>query len=110
MGTADAVAARSNTALSATALSNTALYRLLGGARCPLIVDVRKPGAFDQDDAILPGALRVAPDALAGWTPPATANSIVVYCVHGHEVSQGAAATLALRGLQASYLEGGIGL
>ena len=33
---------------------------------------------------------------------------VVAYCVHGHEVSQGAAATLRKAGIQAAYLEGGI--
>jgi hypothetical protein len=33
---------------------------------------------------------------------------VVVYCVHGHEVSQGAAAALAAIGVEARYLEGGI--
>ena len=105
MGTADAVAARST-----SALTTTDLYRLLGGPHCPLIVDVRKPGAFDDDEAMLPGALRVPPDAVAGWSAPTHAKSIVAYCVHGHEVSQGAAATLAARGFHVAYLDGGIAL
>ena len=33
---------------------------------------------------------------------------IVVYCVHGHEVSQSAARTLRDLGFKAQYLEGGI--
>lgn len=85
-----------------------ALYRVLGGPHGPLIVDVRKAAAFDADTAMLPGALRVAPDALASWSAPADATPIVVYCVHGHEVSQGAARTLASRGYHSLYLEGGI--
>ena len=33
---------------------------------------------------------------------------MVVYCVHGHEVSQGVAKALEEQGLLASYLEGGV--
>jgi rhodanese-related sulfurtransferase len=33
---------------------------------------------------------------------------MVVYCVHGHEVSQSAARTLRELGFKAQYLEGGI--
>jgi hypothetical protein len=55
------------------------------------------------------GALRRDPEKVGNWakTLPA-ASSVVVYCVHGHEVSQKAAAALRELGLNASYLEGGI--
>ena len=33
---------------------------------------------------------------------------VICYCVHGHEVSQGASATLCDLGIDARYLEGGI--
>jgi rhodanese-related sulfurtransferase len=95
---------------SPTAIAPNELYRLLGGPHCPLIIDVRKTPAFAEDAGTLPGALRVAPEAIAGWPAPTHARSLVVYCVHGHEVSQQAAATLAGRGFHASYLEGGIAL
>ena len=95
---------------TSTAIAPTDLHRVLGGPRSPLIVDVRKPAAYDADDRVLPGALRVAPDAVGAWSAPTHAQSIVVYCVHGHEVSQQAAAALAARGFHAGYLEGGIAL
>jgi hypothetical protein len=40
-------------------------------------------------------------------TLPAASN-VVVYCVHGHEVSRNTAAALAAAGLEARYLEGGL--
>ncbi len=95
---------------SPVAIAPNELYRLLGGPHCPLIVDVRKAPAFDDDPSMLPGALRVAPDAIAGWPAPTHARAVVVYCVHGHEVSQQAAAVLASRGFHSLYLEGGISL
>jgi rhodanese-related sulfurtransferase len=95
---------------SPAAIAPNELYRLQGGPRCPLILDVRKAPAFAADDAMLPGALRVAPDAIAGWPAPTHAAPVTVYGVHGHEVRQQSAAALASRGFHASYLEGGIAM
>ena len=93
-----------------SSLAPDALYRVLGGPHCPLIIDVRKAPAFDSDASMLPGALRVLPDAIDDWTAPTHAKAIVVYCVHGHEVSQNAARALASRGHHVRFLEGGIAL
>nr|AUN37339.1 superoxide dismutase SodM-like protein ChrF [uncultured bacterium] len=110
MDTARASASSSPPAAAVPSIAPDALYRVLGGPHCPLIVDVRKAAAFDPDDAMLPGALRVTPDAIGAWMAPTHAKPVVVYCVHGHEVSQGAAQKLAARGYRARYLEGGIAL
>jgi hypothetical protein len=58
---------------------------------------------------MLSGALRREPDEAGAWAKslPA-ASAVVVYCVHGHEVSQGAAAALQETGIAARYLEGGL--
>lgn len=93
-----------------TALAPTELYRLLGSPRCPLIIDVRKKPAFDEDPCMLPGALHVAPEAIAIWPAPTHARTLVVYCAHGQEVSQAAAKALAGRGFHVCWLEGGIAL
>ena len=55
------------------------------------------------------GALRRDPEEVARWarTLPGAAK-IVVYCVHGHEVSQDVAGALKGLGLDADFLEGGI--
>jgi len=58
---------------------------------------------------MISGALRRDPDDVYAWANELPrAESVVVYCVHGHEVSQGIARTLAERGIAARYLEGGI--
>jgi rhodanese-related sulfurtransferase len=81
----------------------------LGSAACPLIVDVRKSAAFNQAIRCLPAALRIAPEDIdAGLTSLPRARPIVVYCLHGHEVSQGAATTLRAAGFDVRYLQGGI--
>lgn len=92
-----------------TPCSPTDLYRTLGSSDHPLVIDVRKAAAFDADPQMLPGAVRVAPDRLAQWDPT-HARPLVAYCVHGHEVSQNAAAALRARGYHATHLEGGIAL
>jgi rhodanese-related sulfurtransferase len=92
-----------------TPCSPTELYRTLGRSDHPLVIDVRKAAAFDSDMQMLPGAVRVAPDRIAQWDPT-HARPLIAYCVHGHEVSQNAAAALRARGYHATHLEGGIAL
>jgi rhodanese-related sulfurtransferase len=85
------------------------LYRHLGGHNYPLVIDVRKAAAFDADDRMLPGAVRIPPEQLNAWDPT-HGRPLVTYCVHGQEVSQRAAAALRDRGFHATHLEGGIEL
>lgn len=74
-----------------------------------LLIDVRKHGAFLDASSTLPGALRRDPLQLDAWvnTLPA-ARAVCVYCVHGHEVSQGVARALRAQGRAAHFLVGGI--
>ncbi len=95
---------------TSSAAAPSDVYRLLGGLNSPVLIDVRKDPAFEADTRMLPGALRVPPDDVAEWNAPSHARSLVTYCVHGHEVSQGAAAALRSRGFHATHLEGGIEL
>jgi rhodanese-related sulfurtransferase len=81
-------------------ITPAALQQALRSSNPPLVVDVRKTPAFLAAPDMIRGALRRDPDNL-GALP--RADNVVVYCVHGHEVSQGAAKTLGVR-----YLEGGI--
>ncbi|MFN8722092.1 MAG: rhodanese-like domain-containing protein [Rhodospirillales bacterium] len=90
-------------------LTPTALARSLASDGPPVVVDVRRVPAFEADPHGLPGALRGEPDRIEDWSRHLPANrSVVVYCVHGHEVSQGAAATLSAAGLDILVLGGGI--
>jgi rhodanese-related sulfurtransferase len=95
---------------SIPALSVAQLRQHLAAPNPPLVLDVRRAKAFDEDTVAISGALRAPPDTIATWMPALTkARPIVVYCVHGHEVSQGAAKTLIAGGFDARFLEGGIG-
>jgi rhodanese-related sulfurtransferase len=90
-------------------ISVSSLRSLIGTPGQPLVVDVRKPPAFDADPLVIASAIRRGHDTVADWAaalPPG--REVVAYCMHGHEVSQGAARALAARGISARYLKGGI--
>lgn len=75
----------------------------------PTIIDVRRRTAFERDPVRLPMALRREPEAVEQWAVELEPwRPVVVYCVHGHEVSQNAATALRARGHDATYLDGGL--
>jgi rhodanese-related sulfurtransferase len=94
---------------SSTSISPVDLHARIGTASAPLLLDVRRAASFDADDALIVAALRRDPDGVAAWGRELPRNAaVVVYCVHGHEVSQRVAATLRAVDIDARYLEGGI--
>ena len=85
------------------------LFDLLDSASAPLIFDVRRTAAFNGDSRMLASAQHGAPDHVAEWGQQIPAGQpVVVYCVYGHEVSQGIATALRESGIDARYLAGGI--
>jgi rhodanese-related sulfurtransferase len=85
------------------------LYARLGTASAPVVVDVRRQPAFDDDDGMIIGAIRRLPGDVEAWGRDLpTGRPVVVYCVHGHEVGQSTATALRAAGIDARYLEGGI--
>jgi len=84
------------------------LLSRFGTRSAPLMIDVRRNPAFTASDAVIAGCLRREPDAIESWagTLP-NGRDIVVYCVHGHEVSQQAASRLRAAGHEAKFLMGG---
>jgi rhodanese-related sulfurtransferase len=75
----------------------------------PLLIDVRRRAAFLAATEMASGALRRDPEEPERWAPALPrAATVVVYCVHGHEVSQGVARALRERDMDAVFLEGGI--
>lgn len=74
-----------------------------------LILDVRRKPVFDGASDMLPNASWRDPEKVAEWSTELPENAaIVVYCVHGHQVSQGVANHLQGLGCDVRYLEGGI--
>jgi len=90
--------------MDAPAISAASLRQSLASGRPPLVIDVRKNERFREAPDLISGALRRDPLRVAEWgnSLPSEAE-VVVYCLHGHEVSQAAAQALGAR-----YLEGGI--
>ena len=90
-------------------ISASGLAALLLNDAAPLIIDVRKNSAYLASEYNLPNAIRRDPLEIATWaTELPKACSVLVYCVHGHEVSQNAMATLRQRDIEAIYLQGRI--
>ena len=95
--------------MNTASISVSALQSELAGEKAPIVIDVRRAPAFLQDDAMIAGALRREPETVGAWGKSLPkASAVAVYCVKGHEVSQGAAAALAETGIAARYVEGGI--
>ncbi len=85
------------------------LQAAIRGRQPPLVIDVRRPPAFKAAADMVAGALRRDPETVSSWAKELpSASTVVVYCVHGQEVSQGVAQALNRHGIKAYYLEGGI--
>ncbi|HET7672299.1 MAG TPA: chromate resistance protein ChrB domain-containing protein [Burkholderiales bacterium] len=90
-------------------ISAVDLKRQIASSQAPIVIDVRRAPAFLASREMLGGALRRDPEQVGAWARALPrASNVVVYCVHGHEVSQSTAAALALAGIKASFLEGGL--
>ncbi len=90
-------------------ISTSQIQAQLGSAKAPLLIDVRRQAAFDVDTQMIAGATWRDPFTVADWAKFLPRHrEVVVYCVHGHEISKNAAAALASAGMSARYLEGGI--
>jgi Fe-Mn family superoxide dismutase len=75
-----------------------------------LVLDVRRAGVHVQAPSMIPGSRWCDPADVASWCSGLpTDRRVVVYCVHGHEVSRSTALRLRAAGLDARYLTGGVG-
>ena len=84
------------------------LLSTLGSSAAPLLLDVRAQTAFQADPRMLAGATWRDPASVVVWRKYIPVHrDIVVYCVHGHEVSKNTCAALREIGLHAHSLEGG---
>jgi len=78
-------------------------------SRPPVVIDVRRHSAFQGATELIEGALWRDPERVGEWACELPrASRVVVYCMHGGEVSQGVAKALCERGPAAQYLQGGI--
>lgn len=73
------------------------------------LLDVRRAKAKIESGVQIAGAQWKDPALWLDWKDDITHDlPIVVYCAHGHEISQGLTATLKAMGADARHLEGGI--
>jgi rhodanese-related sulfurtransferase len=85
------------------------LYKAVGTAAAPRVVDVRWPDDFDAADSQIVGSIRRLPNEVERWRHEIPDDRpVVVYCVRGQQISQRVVAALAAAGLDVSYLQGGI--
>jgi superoxide dismutase, Fe-Mn family len=73
------------------------------------LVDVRRAAVFDAAPSCIAGAPWRDPTAVEAWAHEAWGDrTLVVYCVHGHEVSRATALRVQAKGVRARFLVGGM--
>jgi len=87
-----------------TSLSPVALVNLPDAW---VVIDVRKPAARLASGSAIPGSVWRHPFNAVNWADEFRGGRVVVYCVHGHEVSQAVRGFLADMGIEAMIVEGG---
>lgn len=72
------------------------------------LLDIRRAKVRQADGADIRGSRWLSPDELFSWKDEVPRDRPVVFvCAHGHELSQGATATLSAMGLDARFLVDG---
>ena len=94
---------------TANSISPETLSSRIGTHEAPLVFDVRRAEIYAEAPDVIPSAVWRDPRNCGTWGRDLPKDrEIAVYCVHGHEVSQGAAKALAALGHSVRYLAGGI--
>lgn len=94
---------------TSTSITVGELQQALNSAHPPRLIDVRRAAVFQQATVFIKGATWQDPDAVDTWGNTMSGSSaVIVYCVHGHEVSRNCASRLQALGVDARFLEGGI--
>lgn len=74
------------------------------------LIDVRRSQAVQNSGVQIRGAKWLNPALWLDWKDDVTKDKpVILYCAHGHEISQGLTAALRAMGLDASYVVGGFG-
>ena len=89
-------------------ISPQELAARIGRADAPLLLDVRREEKFLASPQLLVGARRCAPEDVAAFAATQPQQEVVAYCVHGHNASEDAVATLRAAGWNARLLAGGL--
>ncbi|WP_334190062.1 rhodanese family chromate resistance protein ChrE [Noviherbaspirillum sp.] len=90
------------------AISTAELVEAMTLPHPPQIIDVRRQPAFDASAHMISAATWRNPENIDHWMLQLHLNqNVVLYCVHGHEVSQRCTARLEEAGFDVAFLEGG---
>ena len=81
------------------------LQRLATGEAA--IIDIRKDAARNRSGITMAGCSHRRPFSADCWWRDHVGQRVVVFCVHGHEVSQAVSGFLRDQGIDCRYLEGG---
>lgn len=92
---------------SPDSISVSNLAKLIGTPAAPIIVDVCIDEDFAADPRLIPTAIRHPFKTIDTLATRLAGRKVVVVCQKGLKLSQGAAAMLRARGLDAENLEGG---
>jgi len=92
---------------SYTSISSDKLFRLIGTAKAPTLIDVRTDEDFAADPRLVPGAIRRSHRHVQDWAASFAGQSVIVICPDGGGLAEGAAAWLRHGGIAAETLEGG---
>jgi len=85
------------------------LADLLESDYAPVVLDVRRPSDYEQDEALLPGAAWRDPGQVEQWALKLPSErEVVIYCVRGGSVSNSVLDALLAQGVRARYVEGGL--
>lgn len=88
-------------------ISPQTLWRRIGTADAPRILDVRRADAFAAAPGYAPGAVWCDGADVVTQAEFDGSQAVVAICGGGHELSQRAVAELRMRGFEASAVEGG---
>jgi rhodanese-related sulfurtransferase len=91
-----------------TTISPGELASLVGTRACPPIIDVRREKVFAESEALIASAVWRNHLSAREWAGEFTRAAPVIYCAHGHNVSELAATLLRHEGVPTRILEGGI--
>ena len=90
-------------------LTCAALNALFDGRTNVALLDVRRRPAVAAEPWLIPGAVWRDPEQVTIWAAGLNQDQpVVVYCVHGHEVSNGVVDRLRELGFDAALIAGGI--
>jgi thiosulfate sulfurtransferase len=93
--------------MSFITVDELALWRRAGFAF--KLLDVRRAQARSAHGSAIEGATWLDPALWLDWKDQVPKGApVVVYCAHGHEISQGLTAALRAMDIDARHLEGGI--